>query len=655
MKMTFHLGTAMAGLIGIISGLPGNLAAQPRPLPHPVVPPQAFQEAVAAGTRSGSGAPGESYWQQWTDYRLTVRLDPEERELLGLAELVYYNNSPDTLDVLYLHLYQNLHALGSLRLEFQEVTGGVRMERVTAAGRELRFPEVIGRPGYYVEGTLLTLTPHVPLAPGDSIRMSFDWSFRIPQQSSGRMGWSKDNLFYIAYWYPQMAVYDDVVGWHLDQYLGNAEFYSGFGNYRLSIEAPEDWLVMATGRLLNGPEVLSQTVLERIARAEQSDEVVQVITEEDLSRKRVTRRGMGTRLRWDFAADSVRDVAFSVTRESVWDAVRAPVGDLNDDGVTDYTRIDAIYRPSAERWQQQAQYGRHSIDFLSRFTGLSYPWPHMTSVEGGGIITGGMEFPMMTLIGDYQTRGDSALYYVTAHEFAHMWVPMIVSNDERRYAWMDEGTTSFNENQARKEFFPGFDHDDPDRQDYMELAGTDSEGEILRWSDFHYSDEAYRVASYRKPATALVALRRVLGDEVFLEGFRTFLERWAFKHPKPWDLFNSFERASGRDLDWFWSAWYSETWVLDQAVSDVRQDAGGVTVVVEDLGLMPMPVFLDLTLADGSKRSERIPVHRWLDGSTRVQGEFEVDQLVVRVEIDPRGTLPDVDRVNNVWTAPDRD
>lgn len=466
------------------------------------------------------------------------------------------------------------------------------------------------------------------------------------------MGWSRDNLFFIAYWYPQMAVYDDVVGWHTDPYLGSAEFYAGFGDYDVSVDAPQGWMVVATGTLENAADVLPAAVRDRLARAERSDSVVAIVTAADLAAGRATERSATGRLVWRYRAANVRDVAFSATRASLWDAARTPVGDRDADGQPDYARVDALYRAEAPRWRQAAHYARHSIDFLSRFTGFPYPWPHMSAVEGAGIIGGGMEFPMMTLIGDYNQRGDSALYYVVAHEFAHMWVPMSVGTDERRYGWMDEGTTSFNENQARKEFFPGPDHDEPDRQSYLEAARTGYESEMMRWTDYLYPNQG-GTASYTKPASVLVALRALLGDSLFLRAYHTYIRRWAFKHPKPWDFFNSFNDVTGRNLDWFWRSWYYETWTLDQAVASVTPGPDGTRIVIEDRGLVPMPAWVTVTLAGGATRRHEVPVEHWLSGARTTLVSIPPGAAVARVEIDAERVFPDVDRANNLWT-PDR-
>jgi hypothetical protein len=624
--------------------------AAERPLPYPVTYPPGYARALARGTRSADGVPGPRYWQQWTEYRLHARVDPAAKRLDGRATIVYYNRSPDTLQTLYLQLYQNLHAEGAPRKVIEEVTGGVRLMEVSVEGQPLEEGVREG-PGYSVTATVLTVRPPRPVAPGDSVTLGVKWSFVIPQSgASARMGWDDDNLFFLAYWYPQMAVYDDVVGWQTDWFLGSAEFYMGYGRYELTVEAPEGWIVLATGTLQNPEEVLAPAVLERLRRAERSDEVVHVVTADDFG-PRATRRGRDGTLTWRFVADTVRDVAFSLTRESFWDAVRTPVGDRDGDGTVDYARVDALYRALAPRWKNVARYARHAIAFHSRFTGFPYPWPHMTALEGSNIIGGGMEFPMFTLMGDYNERGDSALYYVTAHELGHMWFPMIVGSDEVRYAWIDEGTTTFNENQASKDFFPGIDYDLVDQARYLEMARSGGEGELMRWSDFQYSRDAYRIASYQKPATLLAALRALIGEETFLRALRSFVQAWAFKHPYPWDLFNHFEKVSGRELDWFWRTWYYETWTLDQAVADVVPGDDGTRIVVEDRGLAPMPAPLAITLEDGTVLRREIPVETWLAGARRAEVVLRRRAAVVKVEIDPEGAFPDVDRQNNVWVS----
>jgi hypothetical protein len=627
-----------------------------RPIPYPVPVAPEFTAAVEAGTRTSSGEPGPAYWQQWAEYDIRATVDTEERSLSGSQTVRYHNRSPDPLPFLVLNLAQNYHAPGVERLRAAEVTGGKEIERVAVAGQELGATTSPRSPGWAVDGTLMYVVLPQPVPAGGEVELEVDWSFPLPQAGAGgRMGYSGDNLLYLGYWYPHLAAYDDVIGWHAEPFRGNAEFYSNFARYRVTVDAPAGWLVSSTGRLVNEAEVLRPDVIERLRRAEAVDEVVRIV--DHGSAARATAAAPAGRLVWVFEADSVRDVAFAVLREHAWDATRSPVGDRTGDGRTEYARIDAFWRQDAVHYPEAAEFARHSIDFLSRFTGIPYPWPHMTVVEGGGIIGGGMEYPMITIVGDYNQRGRRALYSVIAHELAHMWVPMILSTNERRYTWLDEGTTVFNENYARMEMFPGSEPFREDHGSYLSVATAGMEGPIMRWSDFHYPGPAYGVASYPKPASVLYALQGVLGEETFTRAMGEFYRRWAFRHPYPWDLWNTVEDVAGRDLGWFWRAWYHEStedgqpWLLDQAVANVERLGSGETrIVVEDLGWIPMPVHLTITRENGDVVDDVIPVDHWLTGADRAELVVPAGARVTRVEIDAAGYFPDADRRNNVWT-----
>lgn len=623
-----------------------------RPVPNPISNeiPDAFYKAMKNGTRTMLGKPGPHYWRQFAHYDLDVEVIPSDTLVKGSGLITYYNNSPDTLGRLYMELTQNFHKAGMVRNRRAEITGGIHLHKLALDGDLLhRLQSRNDRGGYAVNGTLLLIKPNHAVAPGDSVKINVSWDFKVPQQGiGGRMGHSLGNLFYIAYWYPQMRVYDDVNGWFTDQFLGNAEFYHDFADYNVDITVPAQWLVASTGKLNNGKDILQKDIYRRLQQAHQSDSVMHVVTKEDFGK--VTKPTKDGKVSWNFTAHNVRDVAFSVTKESMWDATRADVGDRDGDGRDDYTDITSIYRDTAPIWSHGARYTRDAIAFLSKFTSLHYPWPHMTSVEGGGIIGGGMEFPMMTLIGSYKGASQRSFYAVIAHELAHMWVPMQVSNNERHYAWMDEGTTTFNENQAKNKKFPnGPDANITDFNSYLQIAGTDMEGPIMRWSDYHYNPFAYNRASYAKPASMLVTLRNLLGEKTFNKAYHTFLQRWRYKHPYPWDLFNTFEEVSGQDLSWFWRSWYYKTWVLDQAVRGVTSTESGSRIVIEDYGLVPMPTTVVITMADGSTLRRTVPVDHWLKGATRAIITINKPGEITKVVIDPDQSFPDANRSNNIW------
>ncbi len=626
-----------------------------RPIPHAIEEPLNFERAVKEGFRTEDGKPGPAYFTNTYTYSIDAELVPADTMLFAQADFSYTNNSPDTLNFMVFELSQNLHKEGVPRKEFSEITGGMNITKLAYAGQNMDEMQQ-SRPTYIIRGTNMIVYPSEQILPGQKVNMEMEWNFKIPQSGAGgRMGYSRDNVFYLGYWIPHVATYDDIDGWFGDDFTGNSEFYFGWGTYDINVTAPEQWLVMSTGAFLNPDEVLAPSILERYNKAIQSDTPLTVADKNDFGSTTVT--GEDGTLVWKFKAEKVRDVAFSATLESQWDALRTPVGDLNGDGSEDYTIINSFWRETAPLWEDEAKYSAHAISFLSEYTGISYPWPHMTSVEGADIIGGGMEYPMMTVMGGYNnpnpniplSRKKQALYDVTAHELAHMWVPLIVGSNERRHAWMDEGATTFHEAQARWDIFPETFSREDEFSRYLPIAGTFLEGEIMRWSDYHYPGPAYGVASYPKPASVLIALEGVLGEETFKNAWQAFMSRWAYKHPTPYDMFNTFEDVSGQDLDWFWRSWYFETWALDQAIADVSQADGKATITIKDHEKAVMPVDLTITFEDGSTKNIRVGIEDWMMGKTTTSITVDTPKNITRVEIDADNRFPDVNRQNNIW------
>ena len=623
------------------------LAQQPpRPVPYPVFETAAFRRAVENGTRTRTGRPGPNYWQQYADYRIEAELDPAVARLTGRSTVRYHNRSPHALQRLAVHLYQNAHRPDAMRNRVVPITEGMELHRVAVNGRELSPRARAGdASGYVVNGTVLTIPLAEPLPPGGSAELEFAWSFTVPSLGAPRMG-QDGEVFYLGYWYPQLAVYDDVNGWQTDPYMTNGEFYMGYADYDVALTVPEGWLVAATGTLQNPEQVLSATVRERLDRARRSPDVVRVVTPEDRGAGRATARGSNGKLTWRFRAQNVRDFAWGASREYVWDATHAVVGDHDADGRADTTMIHTLYRPD-RGWTDWARYARHSVEFLSRML-WPYPWPHMTAVEG--LISGGMEYPMITLIGG--ARDSVALYSVTVHEIGHMWFPMMVGSDEKRFAWQDEGLTRFNQSLGMADFFRGYDRFAQSMDAYARIVQQGDEVEIMRHADLYpVGSAAFGVASYEKTSLVLRALMGVLGEETFLRALREYGTRWRDKHPTPFDFFNTVEDVAGRDLDWFWTPWLFETWTLDQALGPITPAGGALEVVVEDHGLAPMPARVVVTRADGSTERHDVPVEVWLSGARRHVLRIAAEPAVTRIEIDPERWFPDIDRENQVWIA----
>jgi hypothetical protein len=629
----------------VTSPTPGTKGTHTR---NPGVPAlEGFERAVTNGTRTRTGTPGPRYWQQWADYRLEAELNPISKRLTGKASVTYYNRSPDTLKEVYVHLLHNIFAPSSRHnTDVPWAVEGIELGRVAVQGQEIKRTEG-DLPGYQVDGTVMRVQLPQTLPPGGSVAFDFAWKLRIPPDGAPRGG-QDGEVFYINYWYPQMAVYDDINGWQIDQYLGNGEFYMGYGNYDVALTVPAGWLVDATGRLQNPAEVLSPQTRARLDSAGRAPGIVHVVTDLDREPGRATTAGTNGKLTWRFRAENVRDVSWATSARYLWDATNAVVGDATGDGRPDTTAIYAFYRPEqrrVSRWDESARYSRHSIEFFSKYL-APYPYPHMSAVDGP-TSCGGMEYPMMTCIGgQWDTLG---LYEVTSHEIGHMWFPMIVGSDEKRYAWMDEGLTQFDQSQAMGDFFKGFDDEARNRKNYLDIAEMGSEVELMHHADRYPTYASYGVASYYKPASVLVALRGVLGPETFHKAFAEYIRRWSYKHPSPYDFFHTFEDVSGKDLSWFWRTWFFETWKLDQAIDTVTTAGDSVVVVIENRGRAQMPVLLAVTRADGRVDRVTIPADVWFAGDRRHAIRIAREPMVKRIEVDTQKDFPDLDRSNQVW------
>ncbi len=626
-----------------------TLAPPARPRPYPVFETDAFARAVEKGTRTRTGAPGAKYWTQFAQYRLRAELQPATRTITGTGTITYQNRSPQTLRRVAFYINPNLFAPNALRNRFVPAGNGTEFRRIVAQNQTMRSVPVTdtASTGYSVAGTVMWITLPTPLAPQASATFEFDWSYVVPSDGAPRTGTDGD-VFFVAYWYPQLAVFDDVNGWQTDQYMSNAEFYMGYADYDVSITVPEGWLVGATGELQNPNEVLSEQTRTRLRQARAARTIVNVVTAADRGAGTATMSGTDGKLTWRYSAANVRDFAWGTSANYLWDATIAAAGDANGDGRPDNTAINSFYRPEKVEWawNKSAAYAQHSIDFLSGYL-WPYPYSHMTVMDGI-VSCSGMEYPMMTCIGGQ--RDTLTLYSVTVHEIAHMWFPMQVGSDERRHSWQDEGFTRFNQAQAMRVFFKGYDLETLARDRYLTLARADGEVDLMRHGDqYPIGTTAFNVASYDKQATIMVALRGLLGEQKFMEAYREYGRRWINKHPTPFDFWNTFNEVSKRDLSWFWRTWYFETWVLDQAITTVTQGGPDLEITIEDFGLAPMPVRLAITYGDGTVERKEVNVDPWLSGARRFIVQMKARTTVVKVEIDPERVFPDINRGNQVW------
>ncbi len=636
--------------------LPGSAGAQRAGsggqalAPLRLVTPATFDSAVAHGTRTRTGVPGRRYWQNSADYTIAATVTPADSMLRGEEAITYRNESPDTLRHVVFHLYQNLMAAEAARESpAPAATGGMRIELLQIGDRSLAVPE--NRVGQApdsaaprVYGTLMLVALPRPIPPGASERFHLKWSFTIPGDWAPRMGMVNTTTAQIAQWYPQIAVYDDLHGWDLQQYTGTGEFYLDYGHFRYSVTIPAGYIVGGSGTLTNADQVLTQAERAALARAAGSDDVQHVVTAAGFGAGRATAGAAGSSLTWSFDADSVRDVAFSFSDHYLWDATSAVV----DSATGRRALVNVMYREGAPLFDQVWKMARAALETHSSRM-VPYPWPQLTETEGG---SGGMEYPMTVFVQAYPDlyREDE----VSAHEIGHEWFPMLVGSNETRYGWQDEGLNTFDTFFATDAFLP----DSLQRRgveenatEYLDFIRTEDEDLPMMSpaNAFGVLNAGYGVEAYAKPSTALWVLYKTLGHDAFYKAYRAYIHAWEYRHPTPWDFFDTFDHVTGQDLDPFWHQWFFTRDRLDQAITGVTQAAGSVRVTVANAGRIYAPIDITATLAGGKKVSWRVPVTVWYDGRARTTPSHEVSGRVTRVELDAAHDFPDVDRANNVW------
>ena len=645
---------------------PEATARGPRPVPGPVYETAAFSRAVARGTRTRTGKPGPANWVQHARYDIDVSLDPTAKRVTGRETVVYLNRSSDTLRSIFLHLRQNAFAPGVARRQSVPITDGVTLSRVSVEGRPIvpvpdRNPALpITAPPrkppeasqYAVDGTVMQIPLARPLLPGDSLHLAFAWSYQpAPSPSDGRQG-RDGHVFFMGYWYPEVAVYDDVDGWVADPYLLEAEFYMDPADYDVRITVPRGWVVGATGTLRNAAAVLSAAARDSLAVARRSERVVRVLTPGAGAARAFA--ATGSTAVWHFTAENVRDFAWGTSDQYAWDATRALVG-RGPAAPPDTVEIDSFFRltaPAAAWRVGGARFTKDAIEQLSAWL-WPYPWPKMTSMEG--VLTGGgMEYPMMTLM---QPWSDTlSLAGDLMHETGHMWFPMQVGSNETRFPWMDEGFTQFDVAQAMRPLYGEprkggrlNDSEQGQRELYLRTVRSGADAPLMLPGD-DYPQSLYFVMQYDKTAQALAALRGVLGADTFHRAFLEYGRRWIGRHPEPYDFFNSIADVAGRDLSWFWNTWFFQAWSLDQAIGSVTRSGDSTAITIVDRGLAPMPVYLTVSRADGRVERVEVPVDGWLAGNRRATVRVAAEPEIVKVEIDPAGDFPDLDRANQRWT-----
>jgi hypothetical protein len=534
--------------------------------------------------RSASGAPGPMYWQQQADYDMEIILDDTLQRIYGTETITYYNNSPQTLEYLWLQLDQNMRAKESdtykiatnsideetsiwqLERMEQDFDGGFKIDYVRGANDQPL--------SHTVNKTMMRIDPSSPVKPGGKFVIKIKWWYNINDrmQIGGRSGYEyfeeDDNYLYtIAQFFPRMCVFDDIHGWQNKQFLGRGEFTLPFGNYDVRITVPSDHLVAATGTLANMKEILPKEKRELYEQAMTEYDQPVIIYSQEEAEEREQSKDYSPKT-WRFTAENVRDFGFASSRKFIWDAMGVPFGDRNVLAMSMYPK------EGNPLWEQYStKVVAHTLKWYSHYT-IEYPYPVAWSINAARI---GMEYPMICFNygrpekdGTYPERTKYGMIGVIIHEVGHNFFPMIINSDERQWTWMDEGLNTFVQYLTEQQWEQNY----PSRRgpahkivDYMS-GDPNNISPIMTNSE---SIHQFGNNAYGKPATALNILREtVMGRELFDYAFKTYSERWKFKHPSPADFFRTMEDASAVDLDWFWRGWFFSTENVDIAISDVE-------------------------------------------------------------------------------------
>ena len=604
--------------------------------------------------RSANGAPGPKYWQNRADYTLHASIDTVKNELSCNETIHYTNNSPDSLESLWIELDQNTYREDA-RSNFysgdgaRQHTGGFHFEIITFTYKGKTY-----KANYIISDTRMQIRLPMKLFPKTKIDISIKYYYSITTFGGRTDYLSTQNgkIYEIAQWYPRICVYDDLLGWNTLPFLGSGEFYCEYGDFDYTVTVPYDMIVAGSGELQNEKEVLSDQEIQRLAIAKNSNKTVMIRTADEVNRM-VSHPISNEKKIWHFKMYNTRDVVFGASKAYVWDAAKVNLpGGKKSLAMSVYP----VESAGENAWGRATEYLKKSIEYFSE-KWFVYPWPVAINEAGAA---GGMEYPGMVFDGWHDKAGE--LYWVTAHEIGHNWFPMIVGSDERRYAFMDEGFNTFidvyaSDNFNKGEYAPKRDGEyapgkgNPSEEIIPLLKDTNALTMMDRADEF---PEKYRhPVEYFKPALGLVLLREViLGHDRFDYAFKKYIERWAYKHPAPDDFFRTMDNESGEDLSWFWREWFQNNWQLDIAIQSVTYKnndyKNGADITIANLQKMAMPCTIEIVLKDGSKQNIQLPVETWMQSAVHTI-HLQTTKPLQSVTIDPAAMLPDSNRGNNVW------
>ncbi|SDY03335.1 M1 family metallopeptidase [Flavobacterium degerlachei] len=617
-----------------------------------------FYSKNGTATRSASGQPGAEYWQNRADYLLTVKLNESNNEIVGTDIITYTNNSPDKMSFVWMNVEQNLFKSDSRGNAVVPLTGsrnGAQGQNFDGGSKIKSVKVITATKGkvtevdtkYVITDTRMqVMLPQELKAKGGSVKIKIEYSYISPLEGSDRTGvldTKNGKIFTIAQWYPRMCVYDDVQGWNVNPYLGASEFYLEYGDFDVNITAPSNHIVVCSGELMNPTAVYSTVEQSRLAQAKKSDKTVFIRTADEVSAAANT--SVATTKTWHYKLINARDMSWASSAAFILDgaAINLPSGKKS-------LALSAYPVESAgnEAWGRSTEFTKASIENYSK-RWFEYSYPVATNVAGN---EGGMEYPGIVFCG-WESKGED-LWGVTDHEFGHNWFPMIVGSNERLFGWMDEGFNTFINSLSSVDFNNGEYKSEAVDFHKMAEAFTRPELETVMSSPDNMKEANIGLLCYFKPSSALIVLReQVLGEERFDLAFRTYVERWAFKHPTPDDFFRTMENVAGEDLSWFWRSWFVNNWRLDQGINSIKyvknDPKQGVVITVENFDKMAMPIVLDVKTTSGKVSRVNLPVEVWQRNKV---WSFKHDSTeeIESITLDPDHAFPDNNEGNNIWT-----
>jgi hypothetical protein len=618
--------------------------------------PREIQQAYENGTRSYSGKPGENYFQNHADYDIDAEFHPKTGRLEGSEQITYHNNSPDTLKYIALRLYMNFYRKGIDRdyeIPQEDIHEGIKIKHFAYNGT--RLDSIDGPKADKERGTIQMIPLPEPIKPEDEATLSIDWEVELPEKSTIRFGETRENNWFVAYWYPRISVYNDITGvyidgdktyrsgWDATPWTGAEEFYNDFSDYDVSLSVPEDYVVWATGILQEPGQHFKPKILKRFRMAHESDTVVPIITSEDIQKKEILRSNRP----WHFQAEQVPDFAFATSKKYLWDgtSVRASASD------TRRIFVSSAYPINHNLFNRAAMISRDIIDlFPEQIIPARFPFPKLTAVSAGEDFGGGMEYPMMNNCTDYEDT--LRMKIILAAELIHNYFPFHVMTNESDYAFLDEGLTSLLSDQTLTQITKKLnlaDEQEHFSSTYEAMAGSRRDIPPMTQSYMVSDYPAYFHYAYDRPGAAYYLLKQMVGEKSFIRALGAFMERWEGKHPTPYDFFFTFEDVLNRDLSWFWEPWFFDFGYPDLAIEDVKNTDSGHHITIKQKGKLPVPVDLTVWLDNGSTKEINKSPAVWKNRD-HYEVTLDSDQPIDSIKLEHQ-TVPDVYPENNAYRA----